>query len=85
MSLNWYRAAYRDVARAGAVLDGLHRRIATAPASGRRGIRVKVRLLATLYGVSLHAPARAREKDDLAAQLIRSLIADLRTEISRSC
>jgi uncharacterized heparinase superfamily protein len=84
LSPNWYRAAYRDVVRTGAVLDRLHRRIAAAFASGKRGIRVKVDLLATVYGLSFSASAKGWEKDDLGAQLIRSLIVDLCGKASRN-
>lgn len=84
LSPHWYRAAYRDVVRTGAVLDRLHRRIAAEPASGKRGIRMKVNLLATVYCVSLGTPARTRKRDDLAAQLIRSLIVDLGGRAARN-
>lgn len=45
---------------------------------------MKVDLLATVYGLSFGAPAKAWEKDDLGAQLIRSLIVDLGGKTSRN-
>jgi hypothetical protein len=79
----WYRAAIRREANTGRALEALSLRIAGTPASGKAGMRAKIRLLASVYGMSPDAPARAAEGDDLAAQLIRSLIVDLGADSSR--
>lgn len=80
----WYRAATVREANAGRALEVLSLRIARTPASEKAGMRAKVRLLASAYGISLDAPGRAAERADLVAQLIRSLIADLSVASGRS-
>lgn len=43
----------------------------------------KARLLAIVYGLGPERPAKAGERDDLVAILIRSLIADLGVDSGR--
>jgi hypothetical protein len=81
----WYRAASREVASTGRALEALYRRIASIPASGKAGLRAKVRLLASTYGMSPAAPPKAAEGDDLGAQLIRSLMVDLGADSGCRC
>lgn len=80
---DWYRTACRDVASAGRTVDALYRRIAATSAAGRRGMLAKARLLAIVYGLGPERPAKAGERDDLVAILIRSLIADLGVDSGR--
>lgn len=71
-----YRAADPAVLVAGDALEDLDRRIAATPASGKPGLRAKAQLLAMAYGLDLGRSARARDREDLGATLIRSLFAD---------
>lgn len=73
----WYRTSNRIATNAGRTLDALHRQIASTPASTKRAMWMKARLLAVVHGVALESPLRGGDRSDLGATLLRSLIADL--------
>lgn len=78
---NSYLAAQRAEMAAGEAIEAVHRRIAKTPAVTKQRLAIKVRLLATAYGIDPDTRViRPGEDDDLVSRLIRSLIADLSDE-----
>jgi len=78
---NSYLAAQHAEMAAGEAIEAVHRRIAKTPAVTKQRLAIKMRLLATAYGIDPDTRViRPGEDDDLVACLIRSLIADLSDE-----